>query len=113
MINLLVITFISLSLIFLLDVVYSQRNVRQDDFEYTLFHDSLMRRYLVYIPPSYSKDIPIPVVLNFHGGGGNAERTKLKTKMDVTADQKGFMVVYPEGSGRKILLDLVKLTYIA
>jgi polyhydroxybutyrate depolymerase len=39
------------------------------------------------------------VVLSFHGGGGNAAIQQSATGMDALADQQGFIVVYPNGTG--------------
>lgn len=40
------------------------------------------------------------VVLNFHGGGGNARAHQDYVRMDALADREQFIVVYPDGSGR-------------
>lgn len=58
------------------------------------------RTYLIHVPPSYKHDKPMPVVLNFHGGGGNATSQVELTGMNETADSAGFIAVYPSGSGR-------------
>ena len=55
---------------------------------------------LVHVPPVAAGDAPLPVLFAFHGGGGNAERHRAWTRLDATADGAGFLVVYPEGSGR-------------
>lgn len=39
------------------------------------------------------------LVLNFHGGGGNASAHRHYVRMDLLADREGFVVVYPEGTG--------------
>ena len=70
------------------------------DQEHSFRHDGYKRIYLVHTPPNYSKDQKLPVVLNFHGGGGNIESTLRGTNMNETADKHGFIVVYPEGTGR-------------
>jgi polyhydroxybutyrate depolymerase len=58
------------------------------------------RSYLVHVPPQYDPASPMPVVLAFHGGGANAENMVAFSGLDGKADQAGFIVVYPEGSGR-------------
>ena len=59
--------------------------------------DGENRRYELHLPPQYaSKDLP--VVVNLHGGGGNAQMHRVQTQMDKTADKYGFIVVYPEGT---------------
>jgi polyhydroxybutyrate depolymerase len=39
------------------------------------------------------------VVINYHGGGGNARTQKWYTRMDAVADREGFIAVYPNGTG--------------
>ena len=55
------------------------------------------RSYLLHVPPQLE---PRPaLVLNFHGGGGNAGAHQRSVQMDALADKEGFLVVYPEGTG--------------
>ena len=58
------------------------------------------RSYLVHVPPGYDPAIATPVVLAFHGGGANAENMVAFSGLNEKVDQAGFIVVYPEGSGR-------------
>src|SRR5882672_6630474 len=57
------------------------------------------RTYIVRIPPRVSEGAPLPVVLAFHGGGGNASSFKGYAGLDGLADRDGFVVIYPDGSG--------------
>jgi polyhydroxybutyrate depolymerase len=57
------------------------------------------RRYRVFVPQSYSAKTPTPVVLVFHGGGGNPDGMMRMTGMNAKAQGAGFIVVYPYGSG--------------
>lgn len=66
----------------------------------TLKVDGDERSYLVHVPPQYVKDRPTPVVLAFHGGGANARNMVAFSGLNLKADQAGFIVVYPDGSGR-------------
>jgi polyhydroxybutyrate depolymerase len=66
----------------------------------TLKVDGSERSYLVHVPPQYAKDTPTPVVLAFHGGGANARNMVAFSGLNQKADQSGFIVVYPDGSGR-------------
>jgi polyhydroxybutyrate depolymerase len=62
------------------------------------------RGYIVHVPPR-AQTAPA-VVLNFHGGGGNAGAQQKYTRMDALADREGFLAVYPNGTGvmkRKLL----------
>ena len=38
----------------------------------TIDHDGTAREYILHIPEKYDNDIAIPLMLNFHGGGGTA-----------------------------------------
>lgn len=59
-----------------------------------------MRRwYRVHVPPSYDPAVPAPVLLAFHGGGGNARQFADQTGLEATADKYGFLLVFPEGTG--------------
>ena len=62
--------------------------------------DGHRRRYLLHLPPQADPATPLPVVLAFHGGGANAETMVAFSGLDEKADQAGFIVVYPEGTGR-------------
>jgi polyhydroxybutyrate depolymerase len=70
----------------------------QGDSVRTVTVDGNRRSYLVHLPTGYRAGTPTPVVLSFHGGAQDARRQRALTGMDATADQEGFMVVYPEGT---------------
>ncbi len=55
------------------------------------------RAYLVHVPDKLAENPAL--VLNFHGGGGNAPSHQKYVRMDALADREGFIVVYPEGTG--------------
>ena len=56
------------------------------------------RTYEVHVPSNYDGKTRLPVVLNLHGGGGNATVHRRQTQMDAASDRFGFIVVYPEGT---------------
>ena len=58
------------------------------------------RTYLVYVPKSYDATNPVPLILAFHGGGSNAEQMVRFCGLNELADKAGFLVVYPNGTGR-------------
>jgi polyhydroxybutyrate depolymerase len=60
-------------------------------------HDGLARTALVHVPAGAGA--ARPVVINFHGGGGNADSHRRWTRMDAAADRHGFVAVYPNGTG--------------
>lgn len=71
------------------------------DYGIALWHEGRMRIALVHVPDRVAGETrPIPVVLNFHGGGGNAQAHRDYVRMDALADREGFIVVYPNGTGR-------------
>ena len=72
----------------------------EGDHDILLLHDGEMRRYLVHIPPRASRQ-PAPVVLAFHGGGGNPDQFKAEAGLDEVSDREGFVVVYPAGFGNR------------
>lgn len=64
-----------------------------------LNHDSLDRSYILYAPESVDWNQPVPFVFVFHGGTGNAESAIRMSGFNDVADQEGFLVVYPNGTG--------------
>jgi len=60
----------------------------------------LERTYLVHLPPSYMKGTPTPLLIAFHGGGGDGEGMERLTHMDDVSDIAGFIAVYPDGVDR-------------
>lgn len=59
----------------------------------------LTRTYLLHVPPTLPAG-PAPLVLVFHGGGGNGLGTERLTRFSELADREGVLVAYPEGVGR-------------
>ncbi len=66
----------------------------------TLIVDGLERSYILHVPNSYDGSQPAPLVLNFHGGGGDAVNQWRVSGFNQLADEEGFIVVYPNGTGR-------------
>jgi polyhydroxybutyrate depolymerase len=58
----------------------------------------LTRIYRLHIPRDYRPDHRYPLVLNFHGHGSSAQRQEIYTGFSWLADQRGFVVVYPQGA---------------
>lgn len=57
------------------------------------------RTYLVHVPPKYDAKARTPVVIALHGAWTNARLMELYSGLDKTADEKNFIVVYPNGTG--------------
>lgn len=60
--------------------------------------DGLERSYTVHLPPGHRVDVPTPVLLALHGGGGSASQFEASSGLDEVADERGFIVVYGQGT---------------
>ena len=59
----------------------------------------LSRSFLLHLPAGAVE--PVPLVLAFHGGGGNAAGYQRSAGIDRVANRAGFAVAYPDGTGRR------------
>jgi len=57
------------------------------------------RSYEIDLPARRDRAEALPVVIVFHGGGGNADSVRRQTRMSAKGDAEGFIAVYPQGSG--------------
>lgn len=57
------------------------------------------RCYWIHVPPDYSPDRPVPLVISLHGFAERAPVQEWLSQWDTTADAESFIVVYPEGLG--------------
>jgi len=57
------------------------------------------RDYLLYVPKSYNSSKPAPLVISLHGAAGWPAQEKNMSHWNKLADQNGFIVVYPAGTG--------------
>jgi len=62
--------------------------------------NGVTRSYVVRVPKDIASGSRLPLVFVLHGGGGNAANAEKMTGFTEKAKQEGFIVVYPEGSGR-------------
>jgi polyhydroxybutyrate depolymerase len=58
------------------------------------------RTFLLHLPREYQPSKAVPLVIAFHGGGGNAENMAQMSGMSQKANAEGFIVVYPNGTGK-------------
>jgi len=58
------------------------------------------RSYLIDLPPRYASRGPLPLILNFHGGGGSPNGARTQSGFSTLGARVGAIVVYPAGSGR-------------
>jgi polyhydroxybutyrate depolymerase len=56
------------------------------------------RFYQFHVPRGYVKGTPIPVVMVFHGGGGNPNVVRFQSGMSDVADRETFIALYPAAS---------------
>jgi len=57
------------------------------------------REYLLYVPRSYDRTKPTPLVISMHGAGGWPAQQMDVSQWNRLADEYGFIVVYPSGIG--------------
>ena len=59
--------------------------------------DSLVRVFIVHVPPNYASqpNAKYPVVFMFHGGGGNGKDFFDKSGWKEVGDREGFITVFP------------------
>jgi polyhydroxybutyrate depolymerase len=62
--------------------------------------DGLARTYWLHLPPARTSVGPLPLVLAFHGAGGQGPSMAGLTGFNALADQHGFVVAYPDGIDR-------------
>jgi polyhydroxybutyrate depolymerase len=62
-------------------------------------HDGRRRTYYLYLPSKWDKQTPLPVVFLFHGGGGGARGALYYYELEEKAEEAGFMLVAPNGTG--------------
>lgn len=88
------------ALIFLLLTIVNAQQKMATGERRSFSHEGRERAYRIHVPEIVKKsDSPVPLVLCFHGGGGNAE---IASRMGWTplGEEHGFLVVYPEGLNR-------------
>lgn len=71
-----------------------------EELKETLVHNGKTRSYRLIIPARQQPSVKYPLVINLHGGGGNGRFAEKMTGMTKKAEREGFMVLYPDGTGR-------------
>ena len=64
-----------------------------------ILSSSILRKYLLYVPPSYNPDRPTPLVISFHGFAEWPAHQMEISRWNDLADEQGFIVAYPCGTG--------------
>ena len=71
----------------------------QQQLNRTLFFDGQNRSFIVYVPSSYDATTQVPLLFNFHGGGGTSSGfINYENDMRPIADTANFIAVYPQAA---------------
>lgn len=83
-----------------LPVLASELPQQPGEHELALTHADRERSYILHLPPQYDGKRELPLLLAFHGGGGNAKQLLESNHLAAVADREGFVLVAPNGSGK-------------
>ncbi len=73
------------------------QSLRSEDEQHrTMMVGDTERTYLLHVPETLPAKRAAPLLLVFHGGGGHASNMPRLTGFDTLADEKNFIVAYPE-----------------
>lgn len=77
----------------------SEKITGPGDYVRTIQHQGLTRRYRIHVPPGYQAEKAAPLVLAFHGGGGDMDYMARDKNYGLIskADATGFVLVFPNG----------------
>lgn len=81
------------------DADASARITKPGDYTFTIQHGGLRRTYRVHVPTTYDPATPAPLLLAFHGGGGNMDLQANDSYYGqiTKSDHEGFVAVFPNG----------------
>ena len=79
----------------------NQRATAAGDMLVHITVDGVARSYLVHKPNLPAPASGFPLLLVFHGAGGQGGGMVSLTHLDTLADQRGFIAVYPNGLNRR------------
>jgi polyhydroxybutyrate depolymerase len=77
-------------------VFAQQPFLRAGDHRFSIRFGGRDRTYIVHVPRGSGE---FPVLIAYHGGGGEAQGFKDYAGLDAIADRERFIVVYPNGTG--------------
>lgn len=65
----------------------------------SIVSSGITRRYLLYVPKTYDRSKPAPLVISIHPAATWPALQMAISRWNEVADEHGFIVVYPAGSG--------------
>ena len=84
--------------ILLVHIGFSLPISAQQTINRSIMHDGIQRDYILYIPAIYDGSVDVPLVLNFHGYGSNANEQMFYGDFRDIADTEGFLLVHLQGT---------------
>lgn len=63
----------------------------------TILTDGIQRSFILYVPTVYNSSSPVPLLLNFHGLGSDANSQYMYTNFMPVADTANFIMACPQG----------------
>lgn len=77
-------------------------SVAAGDHRFDIAHGGLMRHYLVHVPRVYDTATPAPLLMAFHGGGGDMQFMADDARYGLISlsERVGAIVVFPNGYSR-------------
>lgn len=80
----------------------AQKILEPGDYVRSIKHDGLTRTYRIHVPKSYQTVKATPLLLAFHGGGGDMDYMANDEYYGLisTSEAEGFVVVFPNGYSR-------------
>ncbi len=73
----------------------------REDIDGTILVGNTQREYVLHLPKNYKAGKVMPLVMIFHGGGGNHKQVQRYIGMDSIADKENFITVYPNGINKQ------------
>lgn len=85
------------------DVVFSEGLIQDESppvgtMEFKIDVNGVERRFILFVPESYTGDEELPLLINYHGFGAEVNNFMERVDFRPEAEEKGFIVAYPKGS---------------